>query len=119
MSGGPIEFDMVLDLCRTRHRRVVLAVLTEQRRPLTLDALAEEIVEHNHQTSLEEVSEETLRRIHLSLIHEYVPKLETLAVVEYDPDRKLVKPTARFDQLQPHVSAIVDADPDLETPLGS
>lgn len=117
MSEDPIEFDTVLGLCRDRHRRIVLALFAAQRRTLTVRDLTRAVVKHNHHAQLPAVSEETLRRIRYSLHHVHVPKLAASGVVEYDRDRQLVNPTDRFDQLQPALSAIVAADPDLEPPV--
>ena len=114
---GTIELDTVLDLCRSRHRRCVLAVLDEERRPLTINDLTKTVVKYNHHMPITEVSAERQRQIRRRLHHEHIPKMETEGVVEFDPERRLVEPTAQFDELHPHLSAIVDADPALEKPV--
>lgn len=48
----------------------------------------------------------------------YPIALEDLSLIEYDQERQLVEPTPQFDQLQPQLSAIIDADPGLEAPVG-
>ena len=116
-SVGTIEFDTVLELCRSRHRRCVLAVLDEERRPLTINDLTKTVFTYNHHMPITEVSGERQRQIRHRLHHEHVPKLVSAGIVEFDTERQLVKPTARFDELQPHLSAIIDADPALETPV--
>ena len=110
-------FDTVLDLCRDEQRRVLLAVLTEEQRSLTVTDLTKALLRNNHRTPVTEASREVLTQIQLSLHHEDLPKLEAAGVVEYDPERKHVEPTAYLEQLQPYLAAIVDADPDLEEPL--
>lgn len=115
MSGSSFEFDTVLDLCGNKHRRVVLALLAEQQRTLTMDDLTKAIVKHNHHTPLTAVSGETVTRIKTSLYHAHIPKLEAVGLVEYDSERQLVEPTEQFDRIEPHLSAIVDADPGLAT----
>lgn len=117
MSRDSIEFDTVLDLCRARHRRIVLAVLAEERRSLTVNDLSKTVLKHDYQTPVTEVSEEVLAEIRLALYHEHIPKLASVGVIEYDPERQHVVPTAWFDQLQPSLSAIIEADPDLELPV--
>lgn len=114
MNESPIEFDTVLDLCRDQHRRIVLAVLAEEKRSLTVNDLTKTILKYNHQTPVTEVSEEILTEIRLSLDRVHIPKLESVGVIEYDPERQHAKPADRFDQLQPYLSAIVDLDPTLE-----
>lgn len=117
MSRESIDFDTVLDLCRDQHRRIVLAVLAEEHRSLTVNDLSRTILKYNHQTQVTEVSEEVLAEIRLSLYHEHIPKLESEGVIEYDPERKHLVPTERFDQLQPSISAIIEADPSLRVPV--
>lgn len=117
MSERPIAFDTVLDLCDDRNRRIVLAVLAEERRSLTVNDLRSKILAQSHQRTVSNVSEETRTKIRLSLCHTHVPKLESAGVVEYDPERQLVEPTDRFDRLEPHLSAILEADPELEEPI--
>ncbi|MCU4974126.1 hypothetical protein OB955_15460 [Halobacteria archaeon AArc-m2/3/4] len=117
MSRDSTEFDAVLDLCRDHHRRIVLAVLAEERRPLTMNDLSKAILKYNHSTPVTEVSEEVLTEIRLSLYHEHIPKLESEEIIEYDPERQHVVPTERFDQLRPSLSVIIEVDPDLQVPV--
>jgi hypothetical protein len=117
MVGTSTEFDTVLELCQDHHRRIVLAVLTTEKRSVTVNDLTKTIVKHNHHAPLTEVSEESTTQIRLSLLHMHIPKLEDLSFVDYDQERQLVKPTPQFEQLQPQLSAIIDVDPDLEAPV--
>lgn len=117
MVGTSSEFDTLLELCQERHRRIVLAVLATEKRSLTMNDLTKVIVKHNHHTPLREVSEDELGQIRMALFHVHIPKLEDLSLVDYDQERQQVEPTSQFDQLQPQLSAIIDADPDLEAPI--
>ncbi|AGB32344.1 hypothetical protein C488_11769 [Natrinema pellirubrum DSM 15624] len=114
MSENPIAFETVLDLCRSRRRRVVLAVLDAERRPLTVNDLRRTVLTSLHRTAVTDASDDVLTEIRLSLRHTHIPKLESAGVIEYDPERTLVRPTDRFDRLQPQLSAVLDADPELE-----
>ncbi|MFC6826274.1 DUF7344 domain-containing protein [Halopelagius fulvigenes] len=117
MSRSLSEFDTILDLCEDKHRRIVLAVLAEQQRSLTMDDLTKMVVKHDHQTPLTEISGEIVTRIKIGLRHAHIPKLEEAGLVDYDSDRQLVEPTAEFDRVEPHLSAILGADPELATSL--
>lgn len=117
MTRRPIDFDTVLDLCRARHRRIVLATLADERRSVTTTDLAEAVVRHDLQTSITEVSDEVLADIRLDLHHVHVPQLVEAGIVEYDPERNVVELTERFDRIEPRLSAVIDADPELEPPL--
>lgn len=117
MKEESADFDSVLDLCRDQHRRIVLAVLTAERRALTLDELTEAVLEYNHQTPMTEVSEDVMARVHLSFHHVHLPKLASEGLIDYDPEAQLVEPTERFDQVQPMLGTVLDADPALDLPV--
>ncbi|MDG5820226.1 hypothetical protein [Natronococcus sp. A-GB7] len=117
MVGPTTEFDTVLDLCQKQHRRIVLATLAHETRSVTVTDLTKLISKHNHHTPLREVPEAESRQIRLALHHVHLPKLAAQSVVHYDQEQQLVEPTPQFDQLQPQLAAIIDADPDLEPPI--
>ena len=117
MVGTSTEFNTLLELCQEQHRRIVLAVLATEKRSLTVNDLTKAIVKHNHHTPLLEVSEEESQQIRISLHHVHIPKLADLSLVDYDRERQLVEPTPQFDQLQPQLSAVIDADPELDAPV--
>lgn len=114
MSEDRGEFDTALKMCCNEHRRIVLAVLMRERRALTLNDLAKEVVRHNHHTPITDIPSEDVIQIYLSLYHQHVPKLSDAEIVEYDREDKLVELTERFDRFQPYLSTIIEADPDLD-----
>ncbi|PSP78199.1 hypothetical protein BRC81_08140 [Halobacteriales archaeon QS_1_68_20] len=95
----------------------MLALLAGEGRSLTLNDLTKSVLKYNHQASPTAVSGDVLTEIRLSLYHVHLPKLASDGLVTFDPDRQLVEPTEQFEQVQPTVSTILDADPTLETPL--
>lgn len=117
MVGTQLPFDAALELCADTHRRIVLAELVGREAPITIDALTESIVTHNHHAALASVSDETVTGIRTSLLHSHLPKLAEAGLVEYGPQRGVVVPTADLSRGEPHLAAILDADPALETPL--
>ncbi|RBI60746.1 hypothetical protein DMJ13_17485 [halophilic archaeon] len=117
MSRDSIGFDSVLGLCQHQHRRIVLALLTEEQRSLTLNDLTKTILKYNHQTAITEASEDVITEIRLSLHHVHLPKLASAGLINYNPERHLVEPTEQLDQVQPTLSPILEADPTLEAPL--
>jgi hypothetical protein len=110
-------FDSVLDLCQHQHRRIVLGVLAEEKRPLTLRDLTGAVLKHNHQIPMTEASEDVLTEIRLSLSHVHLPKLASEGLINYAPERQLVAPTKQLDQIQPTLSTILDADPTLDAAM--
>ncbi|WP_408960763.1 hypothetical protein [Natrinema sp. 74] len=117
MSEESRAFDSVLDLCQNQHRRIVLGTLAEEQRSLTLNDLTQAVLKYNHQTPITEASEDVLTEIRLSLYHVHLPKLASEGLINYDSERHLVEPTEQFEQVQPTLSTILDADPTLEAPM--
>ncbi|RQG98119.1 hypothetical protein EA473_02380 [Natrarchaeobius chitinivorans] len=117
MSERFIEYDTVLDLCRNRQRRIILAVLTNQQRSVPLNDLVEAVNKHDHHREDTAGSEDEISEIGLSLYHKHIPALEEASVIAYDEHRKLVEPTERFDELEPYLSTVLEADPELESPV--
>lgn len=117
MTGTRLDRDAIHDLCSDKHRRIVLAVLAEQQRPLTLNDLAKTIVKHNHHVPLTEASGETITRIKTSLYHCHVPKFAEAGLIEFDAERKLVEPNAEFEQIETHLASFLAGDPELSQPV--
>ena len=119
MSETTSAFDSILDVCHHQHRRIVLALLAAEQRSLTLNDLTKTVLKYNHQASPTEVSEDVLTEIRLSLhhLHLHLPKLASDGLITCDPDRQLVEPTEQFEQVEPTLATILDADPTLETPI--
>ncbi|WP_224333834.1 DUF7344 domain-containing protein [Haloprofundus halobius] len=117
MSRDSIAFDSILNLCQNQQRRIVLAILVAEQRSLTLDELTKTVFEYNHRTPLTEVSVDVRAEIRLSLYHVHLPKLASEGLISFDSDRQLVEPTEQFEQGQPTVSTILDADPTVEVPI--
>ena len=117
MSDLHPTFDSVLDLCRNQHRRIVLGILVAEQRSVTLNELTKAIIEYNHETPPTEASDEPLGETRISLHHHQLPKLAAEGLITYEPDREHAEATEQLTQVQPTVSAVLDADPELEAPI--
>lgn len=112
MNGAP-DLDTVLDVCGHKQRRIVLATLENQQRSLSIDDLTNEIIKHNHHVPMTETGDETVTRIHVGLQHTHLPKLDEAGLIQYDPERKVVKPTDQIGREGTFLSAILAMDSDL------
>jgi len=117
MSDTSIRFDAVLDLCRDRHRRIALAALAAERRPLAVTDLAETVVECVPRSPTTEASGDEVAAVRRSLYHVHLPKLAAAGFVTFDPECELVEPAEGFDRVESVLSTTLDADPELETPI--
>jgi hypothetical protein len=95
----------------------VLAVLAEEGQSLTLTELTETVLKYTHHTPLTAVSENVKTETRLSLYHVHLPKLASEELITMDQERQLVEPTEQFEQVQPTVSTVLDADPTLKGPI--
>ncbi|WP_436911385.1 DUF7344 domain-containing protein [Halosimplex marinum] len=116
MVGTHLDADTVIDLCRDKDRRIVLAVLADRGQPETLDALAEAVVERNDDIIATEPSDETVTRIKTSLYHCHVPKLAEAGLVTFDADRELVEPNEGIERIEPHLASVASFERELSTP---
>jgi len=117
MSEDAPSFDVVLDLCAHKHRRIVLGVLATQRRSLTIEDLTRAIVEHTYREPPTAVADEAKTEIEAEIHHDHAPRLEDADLVEYDRERQLVEPTEQFDRVETLLSEIFDADSATAPPL--
>ena len=117
MSEDSIAFDTVGDLCADRHRRIILATLRDEQHPLTVSDLAKAIVKHTDHVPVTEPPAEQMSELQTSLHHVHLPKIEATGLINYDQDRGVVEPTEQFEQVQQELSALIDVDPALESPL--
>lgn len=107
-------FEAVLTVCQNSRCRIVLRMLAEEQRPLTLNEITEAVFEKSDQTPNVEVSEDILTEIKLSLYHVHLPKLSSEGFVNYDSKRQLVEPIKQLEQVDQTLSTILGADATLK-----
>lgn len=116
MVGTYLDTDTVVDLCRDKDRRIVLAVLAHRQRSATLDELAEAVVEHNDDIVATASSDDTAGRSKTSLYHCHVPKLAEAGLVTFDADRDLVEATEGIERVEPYLTSVASLKEDLSAP---
>ena len=107
----------MLELCLNQHRRIVLGVLVAEQRSMTLNDLTETVLKYNHHTLPTEAPDEVQAETRNSLHHHHLPKLASEGLITYKSDRGHVAATEQLEEVQPVVSTILDADPELEAPI--
>lgn len=119
-QGGSDDrsMDVIFDALSDRHRRHILVSLLEHGQEIALSELAEEIaardtgpprseVPPHASRTRTEVPEDRVQQLATSLYHVHIPKLADAGVLEYDPDRGIVRPTESTRQIQ-HVLEITE-----------
>jgi HEPN domain-containing protein len=117
MESSRNRFDLLLDLSRDRHRRIVLGIFADQQRRLTIADLVKTILRHDREEPLIQVSGEEFKQIRSLLHHSHIPRMEKADFVEYDRETRRIKPTEELLQIAPHVIDLLEIDPDIDTPV--
>ena len=87
--GGPAAFfDELFGALAHRRRRLILTVLQAHGR-LDVESLADRIAAAER-TGGDAVPDEEVTRVHVSLFHHHLPKLDEIGLVDLDPDADLV-----------------------------
>lgn len=96
--------DVVFDVLSNSRRRFLLSRLQERNEPVELVELANEIAAWENETTVDELTDKQSKRVYVSVYQTHVPKLESVGLIEYDPDTGLISlaPKARqIDQYMP------------------
>ncbi|WP_092887643.1 DUF7344 domain-containing protein [Halopelagius inordinatus] len=75
------------------NRRVVVGVLAETDRPISISSLAREVAAETQNAS----PDAKIAQTKLSLHHNHLPKLDAAGVVTYDSEERLVAPADGFE----------------------
>lgn len=112
------SLDIAFDVLSDRRRRHILASLRDRGREIAISELAEDIAArdtgvfrgevppHANETRMEG-AEDRVQELTASLYHVHIPKLEDAGIVEYDPDRDVVRPTASTQQVE-HILGLTE-----------
>lgn len=85
--------DDLFDALAHGRRRRVLRSLAAARLPVDVEALARDVAAREHggsADSRETVPAEAVERVHVSLHHAHLPKLDAAGLVDYDADQNVV-----------------------------
>lgn len=102
--GKSLSPDDLFALLSHHRRRYVIECLDRYGSPMPLPDVADECIVMEHQTALDDIPAETVKRMYMSLYHCHIPKLVEVDAVEYDQesDSVAVGPTAT--ELESHLT---------------
>ncbi len=104
------ELNAVFDVLSHHRRRFIIVFLADHTGPIPLTDLATEVAIRQHEAPIEEISNEKLQSIALSLHHAHLPKLADVGAVEYDKDHNLIQQSSTATQFQRILSRVVDGE---------
>jgi DNA-binding transcriptional ArsR family regulator len=108
-SERDASLDATFDALANRRCRALLRHLAESGDALVVDDLADRLADELDDESANSATEARLRT---SLHHTHLPKLADARLVEYNPDRGLVRlrPDSQFDSLTSTIDSLESAD---------
>jgi hypothetical protein len=87
------SLNRIFDLLSKERRRYALYYLERQDGPVSVDELAERVVEWETDPAAVSIPEERFERVEIELHHNHLPKASEAEFVEYNPERREVEVT--------------------------
>lgn len=107
-----VSLDRVFDLLSKERRRYALYYLEQQDGLVTVDEVAEQVVEWETNPTTVSIPEEKFEQIEIELHHNDLPKAAEAKYIEYDPEEGVVEVTGT----PPEFTAIVSVAKAIERP---
>lgn len=106
------SLDRIFDLLSKERRRYALYYLERRDGPVSIDELAEQVIEWESDPAAVSVPEERFERVELELHHNHLPKASEAEFVEYDPERGVVE----ISGTPPEFNAVISVAEVIERP---
>lgn len=102
-SSPSLSTTMVHSVLANRRRRDALRYLKENETPIALADLADEIAARETEQSIPEIPAAEVKRVHTSLWHNHIPKLDDSGIVECDRDTGAVTVIEIDEQIEAYL----------------
>ena len=96
--------DQMFDILSSSRRRYTLYYLRQQREPVQLTDLAEELAAWENDTTVEELSSQARKRVYVSLYQTHAPKLQEAGLITYDADTGEIALREDAPEVEPFIS---------------
>ena len=83
--------DEAYDLLSSARRRFVISYLRSQDGPVVLNQLSQRLAAWENDVPVEELSDQQIKRIYVSLYQTHLPKLEDVGLIDYDRERSTLE----------------------------
>lgn len=106
MSGSDqviLSQDEAYDLLSNARRRFVISYLRSQDGPVALNELSQRLAAQENDTPVDELTDQQIKRIYVSLYQTHLPKLEEAELIEYDRDRSVLELREAADRLDEYL----------------
>jgi len=93
----------VYDLLSNARRRFVISYLRDRDEPVELNDLSRDVAAWENDTDVENLTDQQIKRVYVSLYQTHVPKLSESGIVEYDQDSGEVALTSNVSTLDTYL----------------
>lgn len=95
--------DEVYDILSNARRRFVIYFLRGRDEPVQLSELSDRVAAWENDVPVEELTDQQVKRVYVSLYQTHIPKLEESGIVEYDKDSGVVQLTPQVSDLDAYL----------------
>jgi hypothetical protein len=95
--------DEAYDLLSNARRRFVLSYLRAQDGPVPLNELSQRLAAQENGIPVDDLTDQQIKRIYVSLYQTHLPKLEEAELIEYDRDRSVLELREAADRLDDYL----------------
>lgn len=95
--------DEVYDILSNGRRRFVIYLLRDEGEPIPLSELSDRVAAWENDLPVDELTDQQIKRVYVSLYQTHIPKLEDSGIVEYDKDSGLVSLTSNVSSLDAYL----------------
>ncbi|WP_458206899.1 DUF7344 domain-containing protein [Haladaptatus sp. NG-SE-30] len=85
-ENSDVSVEMLFDVLGNPRRRHVLSYIDKRSTSVSVDELAQHVVEQESDTTVDEVPPDVVERITILLYHVHLPMMADVGLVAYDPD---------------------------------
>ncbi|WP_277555928.1 DUF7344 domain-containing protein [Halobaculum limi] len=95
--------DEVYDILSNGRRRFVIYLLRQEGGQIALNELSDRVAAWENDIPVDELSDQQVKRVYVSLYQTHIPKLEESGIVEYDKDSGVIKLTSNVASLDAYL----------------
>ncbi|WP_254861880.1 DUF7344 domain-containing protein [Halovivax gelatinilyticus] len=104
-SAHPVATSELFDLLSNAERRVLCAMLCDVTGEVSVESLATELARRTRADG----RDRAVRSASISLVHNHLPHLAALDLIEFDRERHRVEPTETYRRIESPLRTLIDA----------
>ena len=102
--------DDLYDVLADKRRRYAIHYLKQQREPVTVRDLAEQVAAWENAKPIEELTSQERKRVYIALYQSHLSSMDAAGLVDYDEDAGTVTLSSTLDELDIYLEVVHEAD---------